>query len=58
MRICVLASCRCVYQHADDVGTIGVALDKNLVHVAGKSLQVRGWGARCIAQEQYLTCIV
>ena len=32
---------RCVYQHADDKGIIGVELNKQLVQVAGKSLQVR-----------------
>ncbi len=31
---------RCVYQHADEKGTTGVALDRNLVHVAGRALQV------------------
>ena len=30
---------RCVYQHQDEGGTTGVALDRNLVHVASKSLQ-------------------
>jgi 3-ketoacyl-CoA synthase len=30
---------RCVYQHADEKGTTGVALDRNLVHVAGAALQ-------------------
>ena len=29
-----------MYQHADEKGNIGVELDKQLVHVAGKSLQV------------------
>ncbi len=33
---------RCVYQHADDKGIIGVELNKQLVQVAGKSLQVSG----------------
>ena len=35
------AICRCVYQHADDKGIIGVELNKQLVQVAGKSLQVK-----------------
>ena len=30
-----------MYQHADKEGIVGVELDKQLVHVAGKSLQVR-----------------
>lgn len=32
------ASCRCVYQHPDSTGKIGVELSRDLVKVAGKAL--------------------
>jgi FAE1/Type III polyketide synthase-like protein len=40
LRVVYRPPVRCVYQHADEKGTTGVALDRNLVHVAGRALQV------------------
>lgn len=34
----VAAFCRCVYQHPDSTGKIGVELSRDLVKVAGKAL--------------------